>query len=204
MRRNTLSALARQKRQEDNTPIPYKETLEIVNQFVVQTTQFLNRFAVTCEEKLNRVDRDMQRLEVTLSLLESKLSSIEGLGSAPVPTTTTTTTNNTPAATGIPPPPPPPNQQQAASAMPVPPPPPAPVEDTGPKIPKCKDDPRLAEFFKLLRLGAARGQIEFKMEQAGVSVSLLDTPDAPSPLGPIENASNNNAEEEEDDDTDDE
>jgi len=173
-----LSALARQKRAEDSTPISFKETLEVVNHFVVQTTQFLNHFAVVCEEKLQKVDKDLTRLEITLSLLESKLQSIDGIAApaaatAPPAATSLPTVDNNNTSSGAPPPPPPP---PGTGAPAPPPPPPAPVEDSGPKVPKCKDDPRLAEFFKLLRIGAAKAQIENKMAVAipGIDISVLE------------------------------
>src|SRR6185437_136554 len=37
------------------------------------------RFSYLCEQKLNDVSRNIQRLETTLSLLETKLQSIDGL-----------------------------------------------------------------------------------------------------------------------------
>jgi hypothetical protein len=39
------------------TPVNYKVTVVLVNQFAVTTIQFLNRFSAQCEEKL-RIVRD--------------------------------------------------------------------------------------------------------------------------------------------------
>lgn len=60
-------------------PLPYKKTLAYVNNFIINTTQFLNRFSYLCETKLNDVSRDIQRLEITMSILEAKLNSIPEL-----------------------------------------------------------------------------------------------------------------------------
>merc|ERR1712062_640498 len=70
-------------------PVPVKKTLLIVNTFVVNTAAFLNKFVSTCEAKLHKINTDIQRMETTMLLLESKLSSIDWLrqaeqGQAPV------------------------------------------------------------------------------------------------------------------------
>lgn len=64
-------------------PIPVKKTVAFVNNFIIDTTQFLNRFSYLCEQRLNDVSRKLQRLEVTMALLEAKLNSIPGLGIFP-------------------------------------------------------------------------------------------------------------------------
>jgi len=69
-------------------PLPYKKTLAYVNHFIINTTQFLNRFSYLCEQKLNDVSRDIQRLEITMSILEAKLNSIpelDGIVATPKP-----------------------------------------------------------------------------------------------------------------------
>merc|ERR1712113_304546 len=70
-------------------PVPVKKTLLIVNTFVVNTAAFLNKFVSTCESKLHKIHTDIQRMETTMLLLESKLSSIDWLrqaeqGKAPI------------------------------------------------------------------------------------------------------------------------
>ena len=54
----------------------------LVNNFVLQTTRFLNRFSNTCEEKLSEVSSGIQSLEISLSIIEAKLK-IKGLEAAP-------------------------------------------------------------------------------------------------------------------------
>jgi hypothetical protein len=39
---------------EEVKPIPHRATLTIVNNFIINTTQFLNRFSYLCEEKLRK------------------------------------------------------------------------------------------------------------------------------------------------------
>ncbi|XP_058102631.1 uncharacterized protein LOC131246479 isoform X2 [Magnolia sinica] len=57
-----------------------QRTLYLVNIFIVNTTRFLNKFSAICEEKLSHVHRRILRLDATLTLLEAKLRSIDGVG----------------------------------------------------------------------------------------------------------------------------
>ena len=64
-------------------PVPHHKTVTLVNNFLMQTAQFLNRFASLCEEKLDLVSNNLRRLEITTTILEAKLESIKWLSSAP-------------------------------------------------------------------------------------------------------------------------
>ena len=118
-------------------PVPHQTTLHLVNNFVLQTTRFLNRFSNTCEEKLAELSSDIQSLEISLSIVEAKLD-IQGLDmSAPPP-------SSAPAA--------------PAAAESAPPPTKAPLEpepepepDAQPAGVKVKDHARCAplSFFQL-------------------------------------------------------
>jgi len=50
--------------------IPTKKTITIVNHFVINTTAFMNKFAVLCEEKLNKI----HQVGAALCLHLSKIS----------------------------------------------------------------------------------------------------------------------------------
>ncbi|XP_068951352.1 WASH complex subunit 3 isoform X4 [Petaurus breviceps papuanus] len=66
----------------DLTKVPaiqQKRTVAFLNQFVVHTVQFLNRFSTVCEEKLSALSLRIQQIETTLNILDAKLSSIPGL-----------------------------------------------------------------------------------------------------------------------------
>eukprot|EP00667_Euglena_gracilis_P033393 EG_transcript_54221 len=93
------------------TPVDFKQTVELINRFVTATAQFMNRFATSCEQRLQETGRCLSRLEVSLLLLEAKLHGVEGLAVAP-----------TPAAPS--PPSAPPAPLSAALPPPLPPPPP--------------------------------------------------------------------------------
>ena len=65
-----------------------RKMLTIVNHFVTTTTGFLNRLSRVSEERLQKVSRDITRIDVKLKVLEAKLASIKGLESTtadPVP-----------------------------------------------------------------------------------------------------------------------
>ena len=83
---------------EQVDPVPYKTTLAFINNFVINTTQFVNRFSYLAEQKLSDVSRDIHRLEITMSILEAKLDSIPGLENitaADLPPETTTSAQPT-------------------------------------------------------------------------------------------------------------
>src|SRR3989338_5685268 len=58
-------------------PRDFQRTTELVCKFIVDTTQLLNRLSAHCDEKLQKISRDLQRFEVQLRLLEYKLDSID-------------------------------------------------------------------------------------------------------------------------------
>ncbi|KAI5100220.1 WASH complex subunit 3 [Silurus meridionalis] len=59
--------------------IQQRRLVAFLNQFIVHTVRFLNRFSTVCEEKLATISLRIQQIETTLSILETKLSSIPGL-----------------------------------------------------------------------------------------------------------------------------
>lgn len=73
-------------------PIPIKKTLVIVNDFIISTTKFLNHFSTLAEEKLLKVSHDIERIETSLILLESRLSRIPGMEDPVLPPPTALTT----------------------------------------------------------------------------------------------------------------
>lgn len=55
-------------------PIDKKRLLAFVNHYVTHTVRFLNKFAGVCEEKMSRIELQIQRLEISLNILEGKVS----------------------------------------------------------------------------------------------------------------------------------
>eukprot|EP01147_Barroeca_monosierra_P005612 gene5612-192_t len=60
-------------------PTDHRHTLASINDFISNTSSFLNHFSSVCEEKLSEVSFRLQRLQITTAILEDKLSSIQGL-----------------------------------------------------------------------------------------------------------------------------
>ena len=64
-------------------PIPVSKTIVLINNFVVNTTRFINHFSELCEDKISNVSSKVTELEILVSTLEVKLNSIPGLEAAP-------------------------------------------------------------------------------------------------------------------------
>lgn len=186
-------------------PVPLKKTLVLVNNFIIDTTRFLNHFSALAEEKLYKVSHDISRIETSLVMLESRLRQIDGLDDLqadPIPTAAAVYIGAKPAEAAAPaaaaaaPPaaaapsagaaaaPPPPATTAAAAPPPAPasaaPPPPA---DTPPApsapVPTMRSHPRYAKFYKLAGMNIPVEQLKPKMAMEGLNPALLDTPDAP-------------------------
>eukprot|EP01091_Cochliopodium_minus_P015522 TRINITY_DN5556_c0_g1_i1.p1 TRINITY_DN5556_c0_g1~~TRINITY_DN5556_c0_g1_i1.p1 ORF type:complete len:190 (+),score=56.34 TRINITY_DN5556_c0_g1_i1:71-640(+) len=143
---------------EEIDPIPINKTVVFLNNFIISTTQYLNRFSYLCEQKLAKVARDVQRIEITMSILETKLSSIDGIDKVSAPTNTTNDTTN--------------QSNLDQSGIPQPPSdnvPPPPVEN----FVKVRDDERFKQFFKAIDMGAPAPQIEMRLQGEGINPSIL-------------------------------
>lgn len=142
-------------------PIPHQLTIQFINNFVVNTTQFLNKFALTCDEKLRDVHNRIQRLEITMNILDAKLNSIEGLDDvkidAPAASTSSTAANTQASSSAV---------AQPAAADPEP----QPVAGGM----RNKDDPRYSNYFKLIAIGVSLAQVQNKMMLEGVPPSILE------------------------------
>jgi WASH complex subunit CCDC53 len=142
-------------------PIPHQLTIQFINNFIINTTQFLNKFALTCDDKLRQVHNRIQRLEITMNILDAKLNSIEGMDSVSVASTTTSapvtsTSSNIPA----------PASEYADAEEPEP------VAVAGGM--RNKDDPRYAPYFRLINVGVPLAQVQNKMMLEGVPPSILE------------------------------
>ena len=77
--------------------IPIRKTMLLINNFVANTSRFLNHFALVCENKCNTISTKLTRLEVSLVILETKLNSIPDLEAVSSP-------QNMAESTDLPPP----------------------------------------------------------------------------------------------------
>lgn len=178
----------------DLTKVPAIQQRRIVaylNQFVVHTVRFLNRFSTVCEEKLANISLRIQQIETTLCILEAKLSSIPGLEDVTIdglsqqqtaqangPTTTNQSQTGGPAAGMLPPPEPTQSSQEAVPTQTAE----AVVNENVMTVAK---DPRYARYLKMVQVGVPQMAIKNKMIMEGLDPNLLDTPDAPVPDGAV-------------------
>ncbi|XP_006979911.1 WASH complex subunit 3 isoform X2 [Peromyscus maniculatus bairdii] len=168
----------------DLTKVPaiqQKRTVAFLNQFVVHTVQFLNRFSTVCEEKLADLSLRIQQIETTLNILDAKLSSIPGLEDVTVevsPLSVTAVPSGSHSES-------PPEQPQQDS-----------TQDSGPQesevssenIVTVAKDPRYARYLKMVQVGVPVMAIRNKMISEGLDPELLEKPDAPVPNGASEKA----------------
>lgn len=173
----------------DLTKVPAIQQRRVVaylNQFVVHTVRFLNRFSTVCEEKLSNISLRIQQIETTLCILEAKLSSIPGLEDVTVdglsqrqpaqsngPTAASQSQTKSPPAVSLPPPEP----TQAAPE------PAATQKAAAENVMTVAKDPRYARYLKMVQVGVPVMAIRNKMVLEGLDPNLLDTPDAPVPDG---------------------
>ncbi|XP_033017867.1 WASH complex subunit 3 isoform X1 [Lacerta agilis] len=169
----------------DLTKVPaiqQKRTVAFLNQFVVHTVQFLNRFSTVCEEKLSALSLRIQQIETTLNILDAKLSSIPGLEDVKfeVSSTSVNSVMNGPVPqVSIDP--------QSTNVSPQL------EQSTGHEMGQHKTegatentitvakDPRYARYLKMVQVGVPVMAIRNKMISEGLNPDLLETPDAAVP-----------------------
>ncbi|XP_011790361.1 PREDICTED: WASH complex subunit CCDC53 isoform X2 [Colobus angolensis palliatus] len=162
----------------DLTKVPaiqQKRTVAFLNQFVVHTVQFLNRFSTVCEEKLADLSLRIQQIETTLNILDAKLSSIPGLDDVTVEVSPLNVTSVTNGA-----------HLEATSEQPQ-----SSTQDSGlqesevsaENILTVAKDPRYARYLKMVQVGVPVMAIRNKMISEGLDPDLLERPDAPVPDG---------------------
>ncbi|XP_035532500.1 WASH complex subunit 3 [Morone saxatilis] len=175
----------------DLTKVPAIQQRRVVaylNQFVVHTVRFLNRFSTVCEEKLANISLRIQQIETTLCILEAKLSSIPGLEDVTIdgisqrqpaqangPTTANQSQTDGPPAEPLPPPEPAQTGPDPATTQKA--------EAVAENVMTVAKDPRYARYLKMVQVGVPVMAIRNKMVLEGLDPNLLDTPDAPVPDG---------------------
>ncbi|XP_075567812.1 WASH complex subunit 3 isoform X3 [Pelecanus crispus] len=161
----------------DLTKVPaiqQKRTVAFLNQFVVHTVQFLNRFSTVCEEKLSALSLRIQQIETTLNILDAKLSSIPGLEDVKfeVSSANANSVTNGPVAQAT-------TDQQTQNN----------IHEEGlqktevvtENVRTVAKDPRYARYLKMVQVGVPVMAIRNKMISEGLNPDLLETPDAPVP-----------------------
>ncbi|XP_056430563.1 WASH complex subunit 3 [Hyla sarda] len=173
----------------DLTKVPaiqQKRTVAFLNQFVVHTVQFLNRFSTVCEEKLSALSLRIQQIETTLNILDAKLSSIPGLEDVKVETHLSNNITNghsqpqpVPEATPAAPQPELTQQNSINDNISTK------EEVQAENIPTVAKDPRYARYLKMVQVGVPVMAIRNKMISEGLNPDLLETPNAPVTDGGI-------------------
>ncbi|XP_010142214.1 PREDICTED: WASH complex subunit CCDC53, partial [Buceros rhinoceros silvestris] len=160
--------------------IQQKRTVAFLNQFVVHTVQFLNRFSTVCEEKLSALSLRIQQIETTLNILDAKLSSIPGLEDVKfeVSSANVNGVTNGPVAqatmdqqTTVSPQSGQNNVQEGLQK----------TEIVTENVRTVAKDPRYARYLKMVHVGVPVEAIQNKMISEGLNPDLLQTPDAPVP-----------------------
>lgn len=139
----------------DKTQIPplnQKRILAFVNHFLLNTCNFLNEFALNCETKFVRMERQLQRTEAALIILETKLASIPV--DKEVDNSTTTSEVNTEAT----------DETDKSEVE-------APAEIKGVRV--CEDI-RYKKFFKMLQVGVPAPAVKIKMSTEGLDSEMLE------------------------------
>ncbi|XP_006277326.1 WASH complex subunit 3 isoform X2 [Alligator mississippiensis] len=168
----------------DLTKVPaiqQKRTVAFLNQFVVHTVQFLNRFSTVCEEKLSALSLRIQHIETTLNILDAKLSSIPGLEDVKfeVSSAKMNTVTNGPVLQAT-------TEQQSTSVSPQS---ENSIHETGLQKTEAAEenvitvakDPRYARYLKMVQVGVPVMAIRNKMISEGLDPDLLETPNAAVP-----------------------
>ncbi|XP_028601884.2 WASH complex subunit 3 isoform X1 [Podarcis muralis] len=169
----------------DLTKVPaiqQKRTVAFLNQFVVHTVQFLNRFSTVCEEKLSALSLRIQQIETTLNILDAKLSSIPGLEDIKFEVSSTSVNSVTngpvpqvsvdPPSTNVSPQ----LEQSTGHEMAQ-----QKTEGATENIITVAKDPRYARYLKMVQVGVPVMAIRNKMISEGLNPDLLETPDAAVP-----------------------
>jgi len=172
-------------------PINPRRILSFINHLSSHSASFLNKFACSCEDRLEKVAVRVDKIEATLAILEAKLSSIAGLENIKVNVTSSdvskleSSSSNPPAllsSSKTHPPPPPPSLPNSIPPPPPPPPPPLnsippppplpPITQNSAPLPEPNASPLEGESISQQNMVMAKDHIElkkyFKMVAMGV------------------------------------
>ncbi|PWA26152.1 hypothetical protein CCH79_00015241 [Gambusia affinis] len=161
----------------DLTKVPAIQQRRVVahlNQFVVHTVRFLNRFSTVCEELSSIPGLE----EVTVDGLNQQ-QSVQSNG----PVSASQNQSDGVTARGAPPSQPGQSQPEAAPA-------PEKAEAVPDNVMTVAKDQRYARYLKMVQVGVPPMAIRNKMLMEGLDPNLLDTPDAPVPDGAASSTEN--------------
>ncbi|KAJ8031809.1 WASH complex subunit 3 [Holothuria leucospilota] len=179
--------------------------LAFLNHFIIHTTRFLNKFSCVCEQKLLDLNQRIQKLEVTMNILEAKVlytvsfvlfhhlratvASIinpsvvasvlgyMGILLASIPGLENVTVEQTSASQGAESNLPQVTAGEGQEQKPS-------EEEAAPEAPPTmtvSQDPRYMKYFKMINMGVPIEPLRNKVLMDGLDPDLLLTPDAPAP-----------------------
>ncbi|CAH1985679.1 unnamed protein product [Acanthoscelides obtectus] len=140
----------------------------------MKTVSFLNQFAQSCESRFMELEHKIQKIEASLLILESQLSSIPGLEGQISSSTehAEIKQNENISSTEVSDAEKPEDKVEFDSANVT-----TDPAKTEPEGSKAKDDPRYSKFFKMLHVGVPEPAVKLKMKNEGVNPGILDKPD---------------------------
>ncbi|XP_043248484.1 WASH complex subunit 3 isoform X1 [Colletes gigas] len=144
-------------------PINQKRTISFINHFIGHTVTFLNKFALSCEERLFEFENKLQRIEASLEILESWLSSVPSLEQDHQETEHPVENEDVK------------EKEETVSKIDEP----DNVTEDEPRSIQTEQqplskDPRYEGYFKLVHFGAQKEAVKLKMKQEGLDPSVLD------------------------------
>ncbi|XP_076672066.1 coiled-coil domain containing 53 [Andrena cerasifolii] len=150
-------------------PINQKRTISFINHFIVHTVTYLNKFALSCEERLFEFENKLQRIEASLEILESWLSSVPTLEENHKDTKGPTESSIKIESE---------HKQEETNVSKVDEPD---VSQDEPKSTKTDEqpvtkDPRYEKYFKMVHVGVQREALKLQMEEEGLDPSVLYAP----------------------------
>ncbi|XP_003402401.1 WASH complex subunit 3 [Bombus affinis] len=143
-------------------PINQKRTISFINHFIVHTVTFLNKFTLSCEERLLEFEYKLQRIEASLEILESWLSSVPVLEQDQSTKSVIKNKDSKDEEESTPKIDEPDNSKADEP------------EDTQAEKQPVSKDPRYEKYFKMVHFGVPKEAVKLKMEQEGLDSSILD------------------------------
>lgn len=160
-------------RKEGLPAIPQVKTVIVINNFIANTTAFLNLFAQVCEAKLAKVSQRLGDVELILALLEAKLDSVPGIADQSPPAEERHVPSGEEASPGgedgdLP-------DEEA----------PEPEQPGDEGLIPIRLHPDYERFFRLKKHGVPENQIRLRMQADRVDPDAIDDPDKLVPRPPI-------------------
>mmetsp|Transcript_12984 Transcript_12984/g.26528 ORF Transcript_12984/g.26528 Transcript_12984/m.26528 type:complete len:190 (-) Transcript_12984:45-614(-) len=156
-------------------PLPSSTVALLINNFVLNTSRFLNSFVKSADEKLAGVSSKISNVETMMTILEAKLASVPDVD----PGTSTSADASASASASAPAPASStPQQEQGTNESDIA----APAAEAETAIVPAADPNQIAvsqhpdysAFFKQLKVGAPLPAVQMKVAAAGLDPSMLE------------------------------